>query len=205
MDIRSKPPERVIEFFFDFGSPTTYLAYNVLPKIAERHSARIEWKPVLLGGVFRLSNNTTPAMHPLKARWMMEDLIRWARYWGVPFKPGPIPISTLQLARGATALLGKPLFDQYCDAVFNGLWRFGLDFNKPETLLEIAVGIGWSESDLEAAITNEATKKLLTDTTKELVDRGGFGVPTMFIRNEMYFGQDRLSFVEAALANTEPA
>ncbi len=199
MHTDSKLPERVIEFFFDFGSPTAYLAYKVLPNIAKRHSARIEWRPVLLGGVFKLSNNTTPAMHPLKSRWMMQDLSRWARHWGVAFKPGPIPMSTLPIVRGATALLGTPLFYEYCNAVFDGLWRDGLDFNKPTTLLDIVRAIGWPTYDFEAAISSEVTKQSLTATTHELVERGGFGVPTMFVQNEMYFGQDRLSFVEAAL------
>jgi 2-hydroxychromene-2-carboxylate isomerase len=189
-----------VEFFFDFGSPTTYFAFHVLPQIAERRHADIVWRPVLLGGVFKLSNNSTPAMHPLKARWMMQDLARWADFWQVPFRPGPIPMSTLQLVRCATHLLGQPRFMTYCTAVFNAMWRDGADFNDPATLPRLLADKGFDPIELLAQSNSPQIKDSLTRTTQELVERGGFGAPTMFVGDEMHFGQDRLLFVEKALS-----
>lgn len=196
VSVQTRP---AVEFFFDFGSPTTYLAYKVLPRIASRQGAEVVWRPILLGAVFKLSNNTPPGMNPLKSRWMMQDLTRWAHHWGVPFAPAPIPLSTLQLARGATALLGTPDFVPYCDAVFEGMWCYGLDFGNPEVLQGVVRRIGLDPASFDASIASSLTKKALTDATEELVQRGGFGAPTMFVGDEMHFGQDRLGFVEAAL------
>jgi 2-hydroxychromene-2-carboxylate isomerase len=195
-----KTSSPTVEFFFDFGSPTTYFAFHILPKIAERTQAQIIWRPVLLGGVFKLSNNTTPAMHPLKSRWMMQDLARWADFWQVPFRAGPIPMSTLQLVRVATCLIEKPAFLPYCTAVFDGMWRDGLDFNDPLTLSKILISRGLDPVELLAEASSPETKDALTQTTQKLVEKGGFGAPTFFVRDEMHFGQDRLQFVEKALA-----
>ena len=189
-----------VEFFFDFGSPTTYLAFHVLPRIAERAHANIVWRPVLLGGVFKLSNNSPPALHPLKARWMMQDLARWADFWQVPFRPGPIPMSTLQLVRCATYLLGQPGFMPYCTAVFNAMWCKGADFNVPATLSRLLADLGFDPVELLAQTNSPQIKERLTRTTQELVERGGFGAPTMFVGDEMHFGQDRLVFIEKALS-----
>lgn len=188
-----------VEFLFDFGSPTTYLAFHVLRRIAERHDAEIRWTPVLLGGIFQLSGNVSPALHPAKGRWMMQDLQRWADQWDVPFRPRFPPASTLALARGAVAALEQPHFLPYCEAVFDALWRDGEDLAIERNLKALLERIGWPPPDFHAAITSPAIKAALHENTRNAVARGVFGAPTFFVGNEMHFGQDRMMFVEKAL------
>lgn len=190
---------KTVEFLFDFGSPTTYLAFHVLRRIAERHAVEIRWTPVLLGGIFQLSGNVSPALHPAKGRWMMQDLERWATYWGVPFRPGFPPASTLALARGAVASLGDPRFLLYCEAVFDALWRDGIDLTVDRHLDALVERIGWAPADFRAAIASPAIKAALLENTQNAVKRGVFGAPTFFVGDDMHFGQDRLMFVEQAL------
>ena len=113
-----------IEFWFDFGSPTTYLAHTQLPRIAQETGATLRYRPMLLGGVFKATGNASPVTVPAKGRWMLQDLPRWAGRWGVPFAFNPhFPINTLTLMRGATGLqMRQPeAFARYCDAVFHAM------------------------------------------------------------------------------------
>jgi 2-hydroxychromene-2-carboxylate isomerase len=190
----------VVEFYFDFGSPTTYFAFHVLQNIAKTQDAKIIWKPVLLGAVFKLSNNATPALHPLKSRWMIEDLTRWSEYWNIPYKPGAVPVSTLHLVRAATYLNGRPEFIPYCTLIFDALWRDGLNLYDQKVYEKLLQSASLEPLLITAEASKQEVKDELTRTTSELVDRGGFGTPTIFVNGEMHFGQDRLEFVEKALS-----
>src|SRR6188768_3946327 len=120
--------KRTVEYFFDVGSPTTYLAWTQLPKIAAETGATIAWKPMLLGGVFKATGNASPVTIPAKGSWMNADIARWAGRYGVPFAFNPhFPINTLTLMRGAIGCQrrGADELGRYLDAVFPALWRDG--------------------------------------------------------------------------------
>ena len=195
---------KTIEFFFDFGSPTTYLAHTQLPRIARETGATLQYRPMLLGGVFKATGNTSPVTVPAKGRWMGEDIARWARRYGVPFTFNPhFPINTLTLMRGAAGLqMRQPeSFARYVDAVFDAMWV------KPRNLGDAAVlatmlGEAGLDADAFMALVGDAeVKAKLVANTEEAVARGVFGAPTCFVGTQMFFGQDRLDFVrEAATA-----
>ena len=190
-----------VEFFFDFGSPTVYLAATQLPKIAERHGATVLWRPFLLGGVFKATGNVSPAMVPAKARYMGDDLERFAQRYEVPFLFNPFfPVNTLALMRGAVAYQQQGRLDQYSEAIFSAMWVTGKDMNEPTIIAEVLGAIGISAEDFLIAIAAQDVKETLKSNTEEAVKRGAFGAPTFFVGDEMFFGQDRLDFVEATLA-----
>jgi 2-hydroxychromene-2-carboxylate isomerase len=188
----------VIDFYFDFGSPTTYLAFCELSKVAERTGATISWHPVLLGGIFKLSGNQSPALNPAKARWMVEDLQRWAALRGVPLRPRGIPANTLALLRVAISLRDDPRFLSYCRAVFDGLWRDGLQLPEDAAFDSLLANCGLSRAEFDARSADPQARQALLLATEAAVKRGLFGVPTFFVGGQMHFGQDRIDWVERA-------
>lgn len=193
---------KTVEFFFDFGSPTTYLAYTQLPKIAAECGAEIVWRPMLLGGVFKAAGNTSPVTVPAKGRWMFEDMSRWARRYGVPFAMNPhFPINTLTLMRGATGLqMRQPeAFARYCEVVFRAMWQRQLNLGDAAVLAATLADAGVNADTFAALVADVEVKARLAATTEEAVARGVFGAPTFFVGGQMYFGQDRLDFVREAL------
>ena len=197
---------KTIEFWFDFGSPTTYLAHTQLPRIAREAGAQLIYKPMLLGGVFKATGNTSPVAVPAKGRWMNRDIARWAARYGVPFAFNPhFPINTLTLMRGAAGLqLRQPeAFGAYVDAVFQAMWaapRNLGDSSEVATLLAtLPAGLGLSAEAFTALVADPEVKARLVANTDEAVARGVFGAPTCFVGEAMFFGQDRLDFVREAL------
>ena len=191
-----------LEFFFDFGSPTTYLAWTQLPKIAAEAGATIIWRPMLLGGVFKATGNQSPVNIPAKARYMLQDLARYARRYGVPMTFNPhFPINTLPLMRGAAGYLDTPQFGTYVTAIFNALWVEQKNLGKPEVVAEVLRAAGLDPAEFERLVNDEGVKERLKGITEEAIRRGAFGAPTFFIGEEMHFGQDRLDFVAEALRN----
>ena len=193
-------PHRV-EFFFDFGSPTTYLAYTQLPRIAALAGAQLAWRPMLLGGVFKATGNASPVTVPAKGRWMGQDIARWARRYGVPFAFNPhFPINTLTLMRGAVGLqLRQPeRFLRYVETVFHAMWVEPRNLGEPEVLAQTLANAGFDAGFTEL-VADPEVKAALVATTEEAVRRGVFGAPTFFVGEEMHFGQDRLEFVKEAL------
>ncbi|PAU60203.1 disulfide bond formation protein DsbA [Pseudomonas sp. PIC25] len=189
-----------VEFFFDFGSPATYLAWTQLPRIAAETGASIVWRPMLLGGVFKATGNQSPVAIPAKGRYMLQDFARFARRYGVPMTFNPhFPINTLPLMRGATAYLDTPLFHPYLTAVFEAMWQQQKNLGQPEVVAEVMATAGFDLEDFQRRIEDETVKERLKATTEEAVRRGAFGAPTFFVGGEMYFGQDRLDFVVEAL------
>ena len=192
---------KTLEFYFDFGSPTTYLAHKRLQQLSAQYDLSVDYIPVLLGGIFKATGNTTPAALPAKGMYMMgADLPRFARRYGVPLKPNPFfPINTLNLMRAAIAAQRLGCFDSYVDAVFDAVWVAGLNMGEADV-----VGQVLADSDLDAAALlslsqDPEVKAQLISNTEAAVERGAFGAPTMFMDGEMFFGQDRLDFVEEAL------
>jgi 2-hydroxychromene-2-carboxylate isomerase len=193
---------RTVEFFFDVGSPTAYLAWTQLPAIAAVTGATIAWRPMLLGAVFKATGNTSPVTVPAKGRWMNDDIARWARRYGVPFRFNPhFPISTLTLMRGATAMqMRRPGdFLRYLAAVQRAMWETPENLGDPAVLAATLVEAGFDAEELVAWVGDPEVKAKLVATTEEAVARGVFGAPTFFVGAAMFFGQDRLDFVREAL------
>jgi len=194
---------KTIEFFFDFGSPTTYLAHTQLPHIARQAGAQLAYRPMLLGGVFKATGNASPVSVPAKGRWMGQDIARWARRYNVPFVFNPhFPINTLTLMRGAAGLqLRQPeAFARYTDAVFNAMWVQGRNLGDADVLRATLTEAGVAAEAFMALVNDPEVKAQLIATTDEAVARGVFGAPTCFVGEQMFFGQDRLDFVREALA-----
>jgi 2-hydroxychromene-2-carboxylate isomerase len=195
--------ERTIEYFFDFGSPTSYLATTQLPKLAADCGAKIAWRPMLLGGVFKATGNASPMTVPAKARWMNDDLQRWAERYGVVFRLNPdFPINTLTLMRGAAGMQMRSPgeFLRYLDVVERAMWESPRDLGDAAVLSETLAEAGFDPATFAALVADPEVKAKLIATTEEAVARGAFGAPTFFVDGVMFFGQDRLDFVRAALA-----
>ncbi|HZD25557.1 MAG TPA: 2-hydroxychromene-2-carboxylate isomerase [Alphaproteobacteria bacterium] len=191
-----------VEFFYDVGSPASYLAWTQLPALAARHGAEIRYRPMLLGGVFKATGNRSPAELPAKSRWMNADLARFARRYGVPFAQNPhFPINTLQLMRGAVAAQQDGLLEPYNAAVFRAIWVDGRNMSEPEVAAHALSEGGLEPREIFARLAEEAVKAELKATTEEAGARGVFGAPSLFVGEEMFFGQDRLDFVDEALAS----
>ena len=194
--------KRTVEYFFDLGSPTAYLAWRQLPKIAAEAGATIAWRPMLLGGVFKATGNASPVLVPAKGRWMNEDIARWARRYGVPFAFNPhFPINTLTLMRGATGLqMRRPAdFLRYLDVIERAMWEEPKNLGDPAVLAATLVAAGFDAEEFVALVGDPEVKARLVATTEEAVARGVFGAPTFFVGDAKFFGQDRLDFVREAL------
>ena len=198
---------RKIEFWFDFGSPASYLAWFQLPKIAAARGAEIDWRPMLLGGVFQATSNRSPVEVPAKGRWMQEDLPRWAARYGAPYARNPyFPINTLALMRGAIGFQSRGSdFSRYVDAIFPAMWEQQRNLGDPAELAKVLGEAGIDANEFTALIADPAVKEKLKAVTQEAVERGVFGAPTMFVDGKMYFGQDRLEFVADLLVEAPDA
>ncbi len=188
---------KTVEFFFDFGSSTTYLAWTQLPGLARRCGATIRWRPMLLGGVFKATGNASPITVPAKGRWMVRDMQRYARLYGVPFVLNPaFPINTLPLMRGAVSYQMAGDFDGYVAAMFRAIWVEALNVGEEAVLRGVLQRAGFDPADFVERIQRPEVKQALVANTEEAVQRGVFGAPTFFVGEEMFFGQDRLPMVE---------
>jgi 2-hydroxychromene-2-carboxylate isomerase len=198
---------KTLEFFFDFGSPTSYLAWTQLPRLAAEAGAQLVWRPMLLGGVFKATGNASPAMVPAKGRWMNQDMARWARRYGVPLAMNPhFPINTLTLMRGAAGLQMRQSadFERYVDTVYRAMWEAPCNMGDPAVLAQVLQRAGFDVEVLLALVNDSEVKARLVATTEEAVARGVFGAPTVFVGTQMFFGQDRLDFVREALSRDAP-
>ncbi len=199
---------RTVEFFFDVGSPTTYLAWTQLPDLCARAGAMLVYRPMLLGAVFQATHNTSPATVPAKGRYMGDDMARFARRYGVPFAMNPhFPINTLTLMRGATGIQkhAPERLDTYLCAVFEALWVEPQNLNDPVIAAKVLAAAGFEPFEVMGWASEDAVKAALRATTDEAIARGVFGAPTMFVGEQMFFGQDRLDFVAEALHDVPAA
>ena len=193
---------KTVEFFYDFGSPTVYLAATQLPDIAATVGATIDWRPILLGGVFKSTGNQSPVVVPAKAAYMNNDLKRFAKRYGVPFRFNPhFPINTLALMRGAVAYQDDVVVSStYRDAIFRAIWVEARNLNEPDVIGQVLSDAGLDPAELMNRIGQQTVKDQLIANTEEAVNRGVFGAPTFFVGEQMFFGQDRLDFVAEALS-----
>jgi len=194
---------KTVEFYFDLGSPATYLAYTQLPKICEQTDSQLIYIPILLGGVFKATGNASPATIPAKGRYMFQDLDRYAKRYGVPLKFNPqFPINTLMLMRAVTGMqLRHPgRFQAFIDCLFHALWVEGRSLDDLATVASVLTQNGFDPNEVLALTADEEVKTTLKDNTEKAVQRGVFGAPSMFVDNQQFFGQDRLDFVLEALS-----
>lgn len=195
---------KTVEFFFDVGSPTSYLAYTQLGKICAETGSQLIYRPMLLGGVFKTTGNASPISVPAKALYTLRDMDRFAKRYGVPLRFNPhFPINTLNLMRAATGVqLRQPeRFIAYLDCIFNALWIDGLNLNDPAIVASALKDGGFDPELIFEWINDPQVKDQLKATTELAVQRGVFGAPSMFIGDELFFGQDRLDFVREALSS----
>jgi len=191
---------RELEFFFDVGSPASYLAWTQAPGLCRRTGATLRYRPMLLGGVFKATGNASPAAVPAKGRYSGRDMQRFARRYGVTLTMNPhFPVNTLMAMRLATAALDSEQRDTVLAALFEGLWLRERDLSDIDVLGKTLTEAGLDPAHWAAEAQDQAVKDRLKATTGEAVERGVFGAPTFFVGEEMFFGQDRLDFVEEAL------
>lgn len=193
---------KTVEFYFDLGSPTTYLAHTQLAKICADTQSELTYIPMLLGGVFKATGNASPAVIPAKGRYMFQDLDRFAKRYGVQLRFNPhFPINTLILMRAVTGMqMHQPQrFAEFVDCLFRALWVEGRNLNDPQTVAAVLTENGFDPQEIMALTNDESVKAALKENTEAAIKRGVFGAPSMFIGDQLFFGQDRLDFVEEAL------
>ena len=184
-------------FYFDFGSLNAYFAWRLLPGIEQRTGARFEQVAVLLGGIFKATGNHIPAESPAKARWMLGDLTRWAGRYGVPFRMnGRFPINAIPAMR--LVLVGERhgLAREVALEAFRRMWVEDQDPNEHRAAIAAAAGL---PAGAEQGVADPEIKVALRANTDEAIARGAFGAPAMFVGDQLFWGTDRLDFVEAAL------
>jgi len=194
---------KTLEFFFDLGSPATYLAYTQLPGLCASTGTQLIYKPMLLGGVFKATGNASPITVPAKGRYMFDDLARYARRYNVPLTFNPhFPINTLLLMRAVTGIqLRQPQrFDDFVDCLFRALWVDGRHLGDTTVVAAVLTEHGFSPAEVLTLANDAAVKTALKDNTDQAVQRGVFGAPSLFVGNQLFFGQDRLDFVREALS-----
>jgi 2-hydroxychromene-2-carboxylate isomerase len=195
---------RSVDFLFDYGSPAAYLAWTQLPRLATDTGAQVVMKPILLGGVFQATGNRAPITVPAKGSYLFNDLNRYAKAYGVPMVMNPhFPINTITLMRIDVALVLRddPRLDAYRAVVFPAIWVHQQNMGDPATVAKVLASTGFDAAELVALASDQQVKDTLKNWTQDAVDRGVFGAPTFFVAGEMFWGQDRLDFVRAALTS----
>ena len=198
---------KTLEFIFDFGSPNAYLAWHGLQAVLERTDAKLDITPCLLGGIFKLTGNQAPWMTFTNVKGKLDyerlEMTRFIQLHGLSkFKMNPhFPVNTLILMRGAIAAKESGDLEAYTKAGLAAMWEDGENMSDPEVFSNVMTQAGLDGAALLAATQDSAIKSILAENTDKAVARGVFGIPTFFIRDEIFFGKDRLDQVEAALSD----
>ncbi len=200
-----------VEFLFDFGSPNAYLAGKVIPDIEGRTGVKFDYVPILLGGVFKLTGNSSPAESlkgvKNKLAYMEIETRRFIRRHGIAtFKPNPFfPVITLMLMRGAVAAQFEGVFEPYVSAAFHHMWEEPKKMDDPKIVRDTLLSSGLDADRLLARAQDQDVKNRLMELTQNAVDRGAFGSPTFFVGKEMFFGKDQLRDVEEEIRAQQAA
>ncbi len=195
-----------LEFFFDCSSPWTYLAFHRIERVAADAGAELIYRPILVGGVFNAVNQSVYEQRanpdPRKFRYYAKDLADWARYCGLVIgSPSVFPVNSVKAMRGCLFAEQAGKLPEYARAVFEAYWGDSRDISQDDVLREVALRVGFDAIAFFEHIAKPETKAWLRANTDELIERGGFGSPTMFVEgDDMYFGNDRLPLVAAALS-----
>lgn len=194
-----------VEFLFDFASPNAYLSYHVLREVAERQRVELVLTPVLLGGLFKLTNNQAPMLAFGEVKGKLEyDMLETQRFIDAHglnkfvFNPH-FPINTITLMRGFIAAQEMGVVEQYVEANLSAMWEQGLNMGDPEVAAGVWQSAGLDAAGLAEAIQTQPVKDALLLNTQQAADRGAFGVPTFFVGDEMFFGKERIIQIEQML------
>jgi len=191
---------KTVTFYFDYGSPATYLAWTQINSIIEEANAILNMIPMLLGGVFKETGNASPASVPAKGKWMNTDLKKHAKLYNVEYNSNSFfPINTLNIMRGAIAAKSMNIFQEYSEAIFTGIWVKDLNLGDISIFQEYLEKNNIDTKKLFDLAQSDEVKTMLIQNTKKAVDNGVFGAPTFVIDDELIFGQDRLNFLKLAL------
>lgn len=196
---------RRVDVYFDCSSPWTYLAFHAIQPLAREVGAEIAWKPILVGGVFNAVNQTVyesrARPNPRKQAYMLQDLQAWARLYGlrIVFPPAVFPVNSVKCMRGAFHALDEGKLVPYATAAFEAYFGEDRDIARDDVLSDIATRAGLDAGRLLAATAGDDARQRLRVNTDELIARGGFGSPSLFVGEELFFGNDRLPLVRAAL------
>ncbi len=194
------------QFLFDFGSPNAFLSHEAIPAIEKRTGAKFEYVPILLGGIFKATNNKSPAESLAgiknKPAFQVLETERFVRRFGVkPYTMNPFfPVNTLNLMRAAVAAQFEGVFEKYVDAAFHHMWVEPKKMDDPEVALKALAGSGLDAAKLLARAQDADVKAKLIENTKGAVERGAFGSPTFFVGKEMFFGKEQLREVEELIS-----
>jgi 2-hydroxychromene-2-carboxylate isomerase len=196
-----------VEFHYDFGSPNAYLSHRVLPSIAERTGVEIHYVPVLLGGIFKSTNNRSPMEQFAdvlnKQEYQAKETLRFLMRHDITelVRNPHFPVNTISMMRGAVFAQGKEWEAQYIDALFKAMWERGLNMADPEQIGLVLTEAGLPVAEILAAISDPDVKQGLIDNTANSVARGNFGSPSFFVNEELFFGKDKLRDLEEEIVS----
>lgn len=196
-----------VEFHYDFGSPNAYLSHRVLPGIAERTGVEIHYVPVLLGGIFKSTNNRSPMEQFAdvlnKQEYQAKETLRFLMRHDITelVRNPHFPVNTISMMRGAVFAQGKEWEAQYIDALFKAMWERGLNMADPEQIGLVLTEAGLPVAEILAAISDPDVKQELIDNTANSVARGNFGSPSFFVNEELFFGKDKLRDLEEEIVS----
>jgi 2-hydroxychromene-2-carboxylate isomerase len=187
-----------IEFHYDFGSPNAYLVHKVIPAVSEQTGIDFEYVPILLGGVFKATNNVSPAVSLQGVRnkpaYQRIETERFCAAHGIkPQVPNPhFPVNTLKIMRGATYARRQDFYLRYIDAMYGGMWEQALKLDEDDIIRETLLKADLPADEIIGAMADPSVKQALIDSTEQSVERGTFGSPTLFVGAEIFFGKDKL-------------
>ena len=191
-----------VEFHYDFGSPNAYLSHRVLPAMAERTGVEIHYIPVLLGGIFKATNNRSPMEQFAdvlnKQEYQAKETLRFLMRHGITelVRNPHFPVNTISLMRGAVYAQGKDWEADYIDTMFKAMWEQGLNMANLEQMTSVLTDAGLPAAEIIAATSDPEVKQRLIANTADSVARGNFGSPSFFVNDELYFGKDKLRDLE---------
>jgi 2-hydroxychromene-2-carboxylate isomerase len=195
-----------VEFFFDCSSTWSYLAFHRIQELAAELDFELVWRPILVGGVFNAVNDSVYESRrnpvPAKAAYLAKDLSDWAEYSGLKilWPPTKFPINSANAMRGCIAANNLGILPVYAQKMFRAYWGNDRDISSMEVILELAAECGLDPVEHRLTIESDEIRERLKTDTQDLIDRGGFGTPTMFVNEtDMYFGRDRLELVASAV------
>lgn len=194
-----------VEFFFDCSSPWTYLAFIEILKLSSRQNLNVIWKPILVGGVFNLVNQDVYEFrkkpNPKKLTYSNNDLRLWSKLRGININfPKVFPVNSVKAMRGCLFAQKENELVKYALNIFQAYWGKGVDISQEDLLLEIVKTSNLNPEEFKKFIDSQEAKNLLKENTEDLIQRGGFGSPTFFYKEKMFFGNDRLHLLEEAIS-----
>ena len=184
------------EFYFDFSSPYSFLAHKEIIRIEQDYQVKIKYMPILLGGLHKLAGITTPAMIPIKAKYMIKDCKLWADKYNIKFRFNPhFPINTLNLMRGVLIAEKGKFSKEFINKIFDSLWQDGLNLNDDLILNKLIKNFDLNIKNFLMQVTDPLIKDELRKLTNDAYKKGIFGAPSFIVNNKIFWGQDRLEFV----------